>query len=52
MHSLICQNLPIFVFFQNNDTLVINVEKLQTYINEYLFSVKMTAVFYLQKSSI
>ena len=40
-------NLPFFMFFVNNAILLINVEKLQTYLNENLFSVKMVAVFYV-----
>ena len=47
VHSVICRNLPIFVLFVNNFILLINVEKLQTYLKESLFSVKMVAVFYV-----
>ena len=44
MHSVICRNLPIFVFFVNNGFPHINVEKLQIYLNENLLSTKMVAV--------
>ena len=47
VHSVSCWNLPFFVFFVNNFILLINLEKLQTHLNESLFSVKMVAVFYV-----
>ena len=45
--SVICRNLPVLVFFVKNVILYTNVEKLQTYLNKSLFSVKMVAVFYV-----